>query len=45
MVFYGFFKPMVFNGGFKIHGILRRFLNPWYLIGVLKGFPEIYNPG
>jgi len=29
---------MVFYGGFETHGILRRFLNPWYLTRVLKGF-------
>jgi len=29
---------MIFNEGFETHGILRRFLNPWYLTGVLKGF-------
>jgi len=27
---------MVFNGGFETHGILRRFLNPWYLTKVFK---------
>jgi len=29
---------MAFYGGFETHGILRRFLNSWYLVGVLKDF-------
>jgi len=31
-------KPMVFYRGLKIHGILWRFLNPWYFTEVLKDF-------
>jgi len=31
-------KPVIFYKGFETHGILWRFLNTWYLIGVLKGF-------
>jgi len=38
MVFSGGFELMVFYEGFEAHGILRRFLNLWYLIEVLKGF-------
>jgi len=38
-------KPMIFYGGFETHGILRRFLNPWYLTGVLKDFSlNLKNP-
>jgi len=29
---------MVFYGSFETHGILQRFLNPWYLTEVLKDF-------
>jgi len=38
MVFYGFLKLMLFNEGFETHGILWRFLNPWYLKRLPKDF-------
>jgi len=31
-------KLMVFYRDSETHGILRRFLNPWYLTEVLKDF-------
>jgi len=31
-------KLMIFYEGFETHGILQRFLNPWYLTGILKYF-------
>jgi len=38
MVFYEGSETMIFYRGFETHDILRRFLNPWYLTEVLKGF-------
>jgi len=36
-------KPMVFYGSFETHGILQRFLNPWYFNKVLK--PMVFYGG
>jgi len=38
MVFYSGLKTHGILGDFEIHGILRMFLNPWYLTNILKDF-------
>jgi len=32
------FETRGINGGFETHDILMRFLNSWYLTGVVKDF-------